>query len=215
MENMMAYRKKIEELRCQVRAMEETMEVINKAFAQEADHLCRYDQAQCLDELQARVAQKISYEELMESSASLRYTEARLISGVAKAVGATFGSLVRPTNENPLIIGARYAADEWRKSAPFKTVAVAVGPKGIPEDVQTVSLSRVARETGKPESEVRAALEGRGYRIMTPDEFLWFLEKLKDQVLKGTATLPFIEARFSLKPLVPQLIQHQPKADRR
>ena len=46
-------------------------------------------------------------------------------------------------------------------------MAVAVGPKGIPDDVRTVSLSLVARETGRTESEVRAALEGRGYRIMS------------------------------------------------
>jgi hypothetical protein len=92
-------------------------------------------------------------------------------------------------------------------------VAVAVGPKDIPDDVRTVSLSRVARETGRTESEVRAALEGRGYRIMMPDEFLRLLDELKDKVLGGTASLPFVEARFSLKPLVPKLIQYQPKAD--
>jgi len=84
-------------------------------------------------------------------------------------------------------------------------VAVAVGPKGIPDDVLTGSLSRVARETGRTESEVRAALESRDYRIMMPDDFLRSLGKLKDKVLGGTASLPFIEARFSLKPLVPKL----------
>ena len=84
-------------------------------------------------------------------------------------------------------------------------MAVAVGPKGIPDDVRTVSLSRVARETGRTESEVRAALESRGYRIMMPDEFLRLLEELKEKVLGGTASLPFIEAIFSLKPLVPKL----------
>jgi len=92
-------------------------------------------------------------------------------------------------------------------------VVVAVGPKGIPDDVRTVSLSRVARESGRTESEVRAAFEGRDYRIMMPDEFLRSLGGLREKVLGGTATLPFIEARFSLKPLVPKLIQYQPKAD--
>jgi hypothetical protein len=212
MGTVMTYCKRIEELRCEIKTLEEAVVTLDKAFAQEADHLRRYDQAQCLDKLQARVAQEIRYEELMESSASLRYTEARLISGLAKAIGASLGSLVRPTKEHPLAIGARHAADEWRKSAPFKTVAVAVGPKGIPEDVRVGSLSRAARETGKPESEVRTALEGRGYRIMMPDEFLWSLGELKDKVLKGTASLPFIEARFSLKPLVPKLIHYQPEA---
>jgi len=115
--------------------------------------------------------------------------------------------------EHPLSIGARHAADDWRKSAPFKTVAVAVGPKGIPEDMRVVSLSRAAREIGKPESEVRAALQGRGYRIMMPDEFLWSLGELKDKVLKGTATLPFVEARLKLKPMAFKLIQHKPQKD--
>ena len=92
-------------------------------------------------------------------------------------------------------------------------MAVAVGPKGIPRTCGVVSLSRVARETGRTESEVRAALEGRGYRIMMPDDFLRSLGELKEKVLGGTATLPFTEAIFSLKPLVPKLIQYQPKAD--
>ena len=92
-------------------------------------------------------------------------------------------------------------------------MAVAVGPKGIPDDVRTVSLSRVARETGRTESEVRAALEGRDYRIMMPDDFLWFLTDLREKVLGGTATLPFIEARLKLKPVAFKLIQYQPKAD--
>jgi hypothetical protein len=48
---------------------------------------------------------------------------------------------------------------------------------------------------------------------MMPDEFLRLLDELKDKVLGGTASLPFVEARFSLKPLVPKLIQYQPKAD--
>lgn len=214
MESLKAYPQIIEGLRCEIKALEEAVVTLDKAFAQEADHLRRYDQAQCLDKLQARLAQEIRHEELMESSESLRYTDGRFLTGLAKALGASLGSLARPTHENPLIIGARHAADEWRKSAPFKTVAVAVGPKGIPEDVRTVSLSRAARETGKPESEVRAALESRGYRIVMPDEFLWFLGELKDKVLKGTAILPFIEARLSLKQVISKRIEYKPKADR-
>jgi len=209
----MAYPPRIEGLRCEIKALEEAVVTLDKAFAQEADHLRRYDQAQCLDDLRARLTQEIAEIQRAESAASYSFTKGRFLTGLAKAFGASLSSVARPTNENPLIIGARYAAGEWRKSAPFKTVAVVVGPKGIPEDVRTVSLSRVARETGKPESEVRAALEGRSYRIMMPGDFLRFLGELKDKVLKGTATLPFIEARFSLKPLVPKLIQPQPKAD--
>lgn len=92
-------------------------------------------------------------------------------------------------------------------------MAVAVGPKGIPDDVRTVSLSRAARETGRTESEVRAALESRDYRIMMPGDFLRSLGELRGKVLGGTASLPFVEARLKLKPVAFKLIQYQPKAD--
>ena len=213
MEPMTGYRQRIERLRCEVRALADALGVLDKAFAQEAEHLRRQDQAQCLDDLRARLTQEIAEIQRAESAASCSFTEGRLISGLATGIGASLGSLLRPTREHPLAIGARYAADKWRKSAPFKTVAVAVGPKGIPDDVRTVSLSGVARETGRTESEVRAALEDRGYRIMMLGDFLRLLTELKGKVLGGTASLPFIEARFSLKPLVPKLIQYQPKAD--
>jgi hypothetical protein len=77
--------------------------------------------------------------------------------------------------------------------------------------VRVGSLSRAARETGKPESEVRTALEGRGYRIMTKDDFLRLLTELKDKVLKGTVSLPFIETRLKLKPVAFKLMEYQPK----
>jgi len=213
MESMMAYRQEMDEIRCEVRALAEALGVLGKAFAQESEHLRRQEQAQCLDDLRARLTQEIAEIQRAESAASYSFTKGQFVIGLAKALGASLGSVAHPTNENPLITGARHAADEWRKSAPFKTVAVAAGPRGIPEDVRVVSLSRAARETRKPESEVRAALEGRGYRIVIPGDFLRSLERLKDKVLKGTATLPFIEGRLSLKPLIPKLIQHQPKAD--
>lgn len=66
-------------------------------------------------------------------------------------------------------------------------MAVTVRPKGILEDVRAVSISRDARETGKSESEVRAALEGPGYRVMMPSDFLRFLADLKG---KGSAAKP-------------------------
>jgi hypothetical protein len=213
MESLIANPQRIEELRCEIKALAEAVVTLDKAFAWEADHLRRYDQAQCLDDLSARLTQEIAEIQRAESVASYSFTKGRFVSGLAKALGASLGIVASHANENPLIIGARYAADEWKKSAPFGTVARAVGPKGIPGDVRVVSLSRVARETGKAEFEVRAALEGRGYRIMMPDEFLGSLGELKDKVLKGTATLPFIEARFSLKVLGPKVIEYKPKAD--
>jgi hypothetical protein len=79
--------------------------------------------------------------------------------------------------------------------------------------VHVISISKQAREQCLSESAIRAALEERGNRIMTSDDFLRLLDELKDKVLKGTATLAFVETRFRIKPVAFKRIQHQPKAD--
>jgi hypothetical protein len=209
----MAYRKKIEELRCQVRALEENVKALDKAFAQEAERLRRQEQAQCLDDLRARLTQEVAEMQFLESAASYSFTKGTLISGLMKfAIGGAMATMLH-SKEHPLSVGAKLAEYEFSRTKAFKIVAIAVGPKGIPRDVLVVSLSRVARETGKPESEVRAALESRGYRIMTPDDFVQLLTELKGKVLGGTATLPFMETRFRIKPVTIKLLEFQPKAD--
>ena len=213
MESVMAYRQEIEGLRCQVKALEEAVRALDNAFAQEAERLRRQDQARCLDDLRARVAQEVTEIQRAESAASYSFTKGTLISGLMKfAIGGAMATMLH-SKEHPLLVGAKLAGDDFSRTKAFGTVVVAVGPKGIPDDVLTGSLSRIARETGRTESEVRAAFEGRGYRIMMPRDFLRSLGELREKVLGGTARLPFTEARFSLKPLVPKLIQYQPKAD--
>lgn len=213
MESLMAYRQRIDGLRCQVKALEEAVRALDNAFAQEAERLRRQEQAQCLDDLRARLTQEIAEIQRAESAASCGFTEGKLISGLMQFAGGSAMAAVLHSKEHPLLVGAKAARNEFSRTKAFKTVVVAVGPKGIPEDVHTVSLSRVARQTGRTESEVRAALESRDYRIMMPGDFLRSLGELRGKVLGGTASLPFTEARFSLKPLVPKLIQYQPKAD--
>jgi len=213
MESVMAYRQEIEGLRCQVKALEEAVRALDNAFAQEAERLRRQDQAQCLDDLRARVAQEVTEIQRAESAASYSFTKGTLISGLMKfAIGGAMATMLH-SKEHPLLVGAKLAGDDFSRTKAFGTVVVAVGPKGIPDDVLTGSLSRIARETGRTESEVRAAFEGRDYRIMMPDEFLWFLTELREKVLGGTATLPFVQPRFHVEPVAIKLIQYQPKAD--
>jgi len=213
MESVMVYRQRREGLRCQVKALEEAVRALDNAFAQEAEHLRRQDQAQCLDDLRARVAQEVTEIQRAESAASYSFTKGTLISGLMKfAIGGAMAAMLH-SKEHPLLVGANLAGDDFTRTKAFGTVVVAVGPKGIPDDVLTGSLSRVARESGRTESEVRAAFEGRDYRIMMPDEFLRLLDELKDKVLGGTATLPFVQPRFRVEPVAIMLIQYQPKAD--
>ena len=196
---MTACRHRLEELRCRARAQVNALGVLEKAFAQEAEHLCRHDQAQHLDDLGARVAQEVAGMQAMEAAASYSFTKETLISGLTKFAVGTLLAATRGTQEHPLSIGAKLAADDFARTEPFGTVLVALGPASAPDEVSVISLSRFARELGRSESEIRARIEGRGYRLMTPVSFFRALDRLKEHVLKGVP-LPVANDSLLLKP---------------
>ena len=107
---------------------------------------------------------------------------------------------LRGTQKHPIYIGAKLAADDFARTKPFGTVVVAVGPGGVPDEVNVIPLSWYARKLGQSESQVVAAIQGRGYHVMMPETFFRALDKLKDKVLEGVLTLPVAHAGLLLKP---------------
>ena len=190
MEGVNGYRQRLEVSRLQVRLQVNALEAIKEVLGQEADYLRRHDQADCLDALRIRISQQVSAIQSMETASAWGFTKGTFISaGIRFVVGSVIAAVAR-TSEHPLLTGARLGADELAKTAPFGAVAVAVGSGGIPDDVRVVPLSRWAREQNRCESEIAAALEANGYRLMVPEAFSAVLEELKEKVLKGVLVLP-------------------------
>ena len=190
MEGMTGCRLRIEVLRRQTRAQADALAALKEVFAQEAEHLCRHDQAHRIDALREKVAQEVSDIQRMETAASYGFTKGTLISGRVKFAVGSLVAGVRGSREHPLSVGARLAQSDFESTAPFGAVVVAVGPGGVPDDVSVIPLSRRAREQGKSESTVMALLNARGYRLVTPETFSTILNELNEKVLKGTLALP-------------------------
>ncbi len=200
MEGMSGCRKQLEELRCRARAQMDAAKVLQESLAEEADYLRRRDQAQCLDDLRARVKREVEMAQLGETTASLAFTEETFTSGLFKfAFGSLAGALLRP-QEHPLSYGARLAKCEFARSKPFGTVMVVIGTKGIPNDVQVISLSQLVRDQSRSEDEITAILESRGYKLMAPGIFFSYLSELKDNVSMGMQSLPVSSSALTLKP---------------
>ena len=187
---MTGYRWRVEALRRQTRAQADALAALKDVFAREAEHLHRYDQARHLDALREKIAREVSDIKRMEAAAAYGFTKATLIGGVAKFAIGSLVAAARGSREHPLSVGARWAQSNFEKTAPFGAVVVAVGPGGVPDDVNVVALSRQARELERAQSDVVAALEARGYRVMTLEGFFVALDQLKEKVLKGTSALP-------------------------
>ena len=193
MENMSSCRQQLEALRSQVKEQTDALSALETAFLQEAEYLRRYDQARLLRALHDRVTQGVRHVRRMEESASYSFNWAMTITGSAKLALWSLIAAKRHSKEHPLTIGLEHAKSDFSRTAPFGTVVVAVGPKGIPDDVKVISLSHCARERSRPESEIVAAIEDRGYQLIEPKSFLRTLEELKEQVLKGSVTFPVFD----------------------
>ena len=190
MESMNGCQLRVEALRQQARAQLDALAALKEILAQEAQHLHRHDQARRLDGLGEKVAQEVRYIQRMETAASSGFEWTMLISGLMKF---TLGSLVAVagrSHEHLLSIGTRVAQSDFERTAPFEVVVIAVGPGGVPDDVDVVALSRHARELGRAEFQIVAALESRGYCVMTPESFSIALDELRGKVLNGILVLP-------------------------
>jgi hypothetical protein len=199
MENMTACSQWVEALHSRAQAQADALKCLAKVFAEKAKHLLRRDQAECLDELRARVAHEVEELQQLEADESYSFTSTKLISGLGKFTVGSVVAAVRGTRKHPIYIGAKLAADELARTKPFGTVVVAVGPGGVPNEVNAISLSWYARKLGQSESQVAAAIQGRCYHVMMPEPFFTALDKLKDKVLEGAASLPVAHAGLLLK----------------
>lgn len=190
MENIAACQRLVEALRQQAVNQADALETLNKVFIQEAEHLCRHDQARRLDDLGARVAQEVEKMRFRETAASAAFTDEKIFRGLTKFAFGAIAAAALGSREHPISAGARLAKGVFKRKEPYGTVLVAVGPGGVPYDVKVIPLSQEARERDKSESEIKAAMEAEGYHLMTPESFRYALGNLKEKILKGILALP-------------------------
>jgi len=186
---MSSYCQTIETLCVQTRELVTALKSMAEVFAQEAVRLFRHDQVTRLRELRARVLHKANNIEREETAASYGATKSSLYIGIGLLAA---GGLVAlgTSSRRPLSFGAHLAKSDLAGVAPFGTVRVAIGPRGLPDDVILIPLSRLSRESGKTEPDVEAALKAAGYLPMTSEAFSRFMNDLEGKVLDGSMSLP-------------------------
>ena len=189
MEAGVNHEEKITELRCRIE--EETAVISELAVVLEGSsaEMHRHDQAAIIHSLRDRVMSEVG---------AMRGTEAVAASGYARtaiAVGLgslAIGGLVSAASGHsaPKRIGAQVSRDIMSKKVPFGSVEIAIGKQGIPEDVKVVSVSRLLRESGRSEPEVRATLRKEGNTLMVPEAFARSLDTLERRILDRSVSLP-------------------------
>jgi hypothetical protein len=72
----------------------------------------------------------------------------------------------------------------------FSKVMIVIGHEGIPRDVKVVSVSKLARESGRSEATVMNDLRASGHRLMVPSTLEKALDERERELLNGSAASP-------------------------
>ena len=156
------------------------------AFALGDIQLIRHDQVARLRIIKLRIMQEVESVKRMESAAQMGSTKGALLGG---GIVFTLGSLFAAVSgrKDAFNIGSILAQSILTKTVPFGTVHIVIGKGGLPE---VVSVSRLARESNRSESEVVAIFRNNGYLPMTPETFTQVLNKVERGILDGSLSLP-------------------------
>ena len=189
METMKGYCQLIESLLLQAKGQRSAIKILGEVFEREAERLSRYDQAMRLRGLKARVLYEAGNIREAEATASNASTKMGLgFSAARLALGAFMTNV--PSNRDVRWIGKQLLNGDPSRAKPFGTVTVAIRNEGLPDGVAVIPLSRLARESDRSESEVKASLQAEGSFLITAEDFCHLLGKLEKKVLDGTLTLP-------------------------
>lgn len=177
------------ELQREVTRQKVALEELALVIAQCATILLHHDQAACLRSLKARIMKEVEEVRGLENSASTGSNQGKFAGSlVAFALGSSFAAPAG--QESPVSAGARLFKSALDRNRPFGAVLIAVGREGLPHNVEVVPLSRLARESNTPESEVSTTVKNRGYLLMKPETFVEVLCNLERKVLDGSMSLP-------------------------
>ena len=178
----------LEDLRRRASELASAVQALATLFEEGAIRLSREDQVARLKTLRSAVVQKVERARSQEMSANTGHN-------MASTVGSLFrlgAGLITMTSENKTMqaISQQLLAGPTRKEPPFGTILISVGSGGVPEDVDVINISSLARESKRDEHDITDRLLADGNLLFTANAFSSLIDRLADGILKGGLSLP-------------------------
>lgn len=189
MENLTSHSACLRSLQRQVRKLVADGLSLADVLTQEASRLNRQDEASRLKVLHSSIRQQLEQAKSLEIAASSGHSKAKLVTSLA---GLALGIGIRMASENKraLAFSDHLLKNLGGNERPFGTVFVSIGPKGLPDDVQVVSVSELARESNREESELISKLQERCHLLLGEEAFSRLIDRLIADVQEGQRLLP-------------------------
>jgi hypothetical protein len=186
MEGVTSFYEHLHNLRSQAAKLIDARLGLNALFAEEDTRLQREDAASILRAVHDTVTEKLEGLRRSEVSAGYEHTRTNAVSYVIGLVGeAIVSSDNRASALKDYII--RKATE---KKQPFGLVMVCIGPKGLPDDAEVISISQLARDSNRLEPEIVNGLHANGHLLFTEEAFSLLVDRLVVDVHEGKLSLP-------------------------
>jgi len=186
MEYLKPFHSQLENLQSQAKKLNESGLALNTLFAQEETRLKREDEASSLRAVYRTVVEQLQRLEGTEASVKRGHSQANLILSLGGLAVAAMGSKSKQLSAITHYL-LQPPADEQQS---FGLVMVCIGPKGLPDDVRGVSISQLARESGRPQPEIINKLREDGYLLFSEHVFSLLIDRLACHVRAGKLNLP-------------------------
>jgi len=179
----------LESLGYRVRKLASASLSLSNLLAEEAVRLNWRDEASRLEVLYLSIRQQLDQAKSNEEAASYGYSKANLTVSLGKLA---VGSIIKAVSKNEQLqtISNYLLNSLGDERSPFGTVLVCIGTGGMPDDVQVVSISKLARDSDREECDVTDEIQRRGHLLLTEKGFSALIDKLTCDVREGRQFLP-------------------------
>lgn len=189
MESLILHSTCLRSLQRQARKLTSENLSLANLFAEESSRLNQQDEASLLKALYSSIRQQLDEAKSLEIAASYGHSKAKLVTSLA---GLVVGVAIRMASEDKraLAFSDHLFENLGGKRRPFGMVLVSIGLKGLPDDVQVVSISELARQSNRQESEVISELREHGHLLFSQEAFSRLIDRLTSDVQEGRLLLP-------------------------
>jgi len=185
METMKISHVYLEELRSKGKAFVKGASSLNGVFDKEEARLKRADEVSILTAVRRAIVGQLQELKHSETLASYSHSQANFI----LSLGGLAVTAVVSKNNRLSAMRDYLLREPTDRQRPFGLVMVCIGPKGLPDDVKAVSISQVARESNRLESQIINKLREDGYLLFSQEAFSALIDKLTGVVREGQLSL--------------------------
>src|SRR4030042_4520245 len=175
MEGLEPFHAYLNDIQHQAGMMTEAVVSLSQYFEAEAKWLNRQDEVQYLKTIEAAVVKELAWLRQMERAASYGHSRANLDWELAGFAAKLVTSVITENRQMHDFVDNVFDTSKHNR-CPYGMVMVCVGAKGIPDDVQAVSISELARESNRPESEIIHKLQKGGGLLLSQEAFTCLID---------------------------------------